>query len=151
MTPTESDRLRAAEDAVIQLREALRLALDALKPGASLLQRANAMKHIETVLVKSHDHRCTPQPTGGREMASKNGLPKARTWSGDAFHSNKTEFEERLRAILNGMSMEQHSNTPDFILARYLLRCLEAFDCAVESREEWYGRDKEAATTVVSA
>jgi hypothetical protein len=52
MTPTESDRLRAAEDAVIQLREALRLALDALKPGASLLQRANAMKQIETVMAK---------------------------------------------------------------------------------------------------
>jgi uncharacterized protein YecE (DUF72 family) len=90
------------------------------------------------------------QITGGRKMQS-NGLPKARTWRGDAFHSNKTEFEERLRAILNGMSMEQHSNTPDFILARYLLRCLEAFDCAVESREEWYGRDKEESVTEVSA
>jgi hypothetical protein len=33
-----------------EMREALRLALDALKPNASLLQRANASKHIETVL-----------------------------------------------------------------------------------------------------
>jgi hypothetical protein len=40
-------RLIAAE-----MREALRLALDALKPNASLLQRANASKHIETVLAK---------------------------------------------------------------------------------------------------
>jgi hypothetical protein len=52
MTPAESDRMRAAEDAVIQLREALRVALDALKPNATQFQRANAMKHIETVLAK---------------------------------------------------------------------------------------------------
>jgi hypothetical protein len=52
MTPTESSRLRAAEDAVIQLREALRVALDALKPNATPLQRANAMKQIETVMAK---------------------------------------------------------------------------------------------------
>jgi hypothetical protein len=48
----EAVKQEQAEDAVIQLREALRVALDALKPTATLLQRANAMKHIETVLAK---------------------------------------------------------------------------------------------------
>jgi hypothetical protein len=50
MTPTESDRLRAAEDAVIQLREALRLALDALKPGATLLD----LPGIGTLTIHPH-------------------------------------------------------------------------------------------------
>lgn len=53
----------------------------------------------------------------------------------------KTEFEIRLCTLLNSMSMEQYSDTPDFILAAYLLRCLEAFDAAVKRREDWYGRE----------
>jgi len=60
------------------------------------------------------------------------------------------EFQERLRHLLNSMSLENESNTPDFILAQYMLRCLDAFNCAVVRREAWYGRQavKEAITTV---
>jgi hypothetical protein len=36
--------------------------------------------------------------------------------------------------------MENKSNTPDFILARYLVGCLEQFDLAVVQRDSWYGR-----------
>jgi hypothetical protein len=38
------------------------------------------------------------------------------------------------------MSQENESNTPDFILAEYLLRSLQAFNVAVVHREKWYGR-----------
>lgn len=48
-----------------------------------------------------------------------------------------------MESILNIASAENGSNTPDFILAQYLLRCLEAFDEAVNAREKWYGRDKD--------
>lgn len=41
---------------------------------------------------------------------------------------------------LNKASAENNSNTPDFILAEYLLDCLTAFDKGVTRREEWYGR-----------
>lgn len=47
-------------------------------------------------------------------------------------------FEEELRATLNRHSMENGSDTPDFILAEYLLNCLDAFDTAVTARSTWY-------------
>ncbi len=45
-----------------------------------------------------------------------------------------------LTALLNGFSLENSSNTPDFILAQYLLSCLEAYNVAVTNRANWYGR-----------
>ena len=39
---------------------------------------------------------------------------------------------------LNRRSAENGSNTPDFILAEYLLECLETFDKFVKRREMWY-------------
>jgi len=45
-----------------------------------------------------------------------------------------------IRAAINRCSRENISNTPDFILAEYLLSCLAAFESASRRREEWYGR-----------
>lgn len=52
-------------------------------------------------------------------------------------------FQEALENLINRYSIENQSNTPDFILAQYLLSCLTAFAVAVQHREMWYGRDKE--------
>lgn len=49
-------------------------------------------------------------------------------------------FRTELGALLNQYSQENGSNTPDFILASYLVDCLRAFDAAVDARERWYGR-----------
>ena len=51
-----------------------------------------------------------------------------------------SEFEKRLRDLLNSMSAENESDTPDFILAEYLANCLASFNSAVDKREGWYGR-----------
>jgi hypothetical protein len=45
-----------------------------------------------------------------------------------------------LRALLNMHSAENASHTPDFILAEYLMACLNAFDTASRHREQWYGK-----------
>lgn len=50
-------------------------------------------------------------------------------------------LQKRLRDLLNECSAENSSNTPDFILAQFLMSCLAAFDMAVQQRETWYGRD----------
>ena len=50
------------------------------------------------------------------------------------------EFRRGLETLLNVASRENGSNTPDFILAGYLMGCLEAFDAAVNWRETWSGR-----------
>lgn len=50
-------------------------------------------------------------------------------------------FRKEMQTVLNRYSRENASNTPDFILAHYLESCLNAFDCAVQQRETWYGRE----------
>ncbi len=51
-----------------------------------------------------------------------------------------TAFEQELRKLINRESMENRSDTPDFILAEYLHSCLVAFENATNARERWYGR-----------
>jgi hypothetical protein len=53
---------------------------------------------------------------------------------------NIPNFREQLEDIINCNSMESGSDTPDFILADYLIGCLAAYDRALEARERWYGR-----------
>lgn len=52
----------------------------------------------------------------------------------------KSDFFSELEQLLNKYSVENGSNTPDFIVAQYLLHCLQAFNSAVNRRETWYGR-----------
>ncbi len=49
-------------------------------------------------------------------------------------------FRKEIENLINKNSMENGSNTPDFILAEYLSSCLKNFDTAVNNREKWYGR-----------
>lgn len=53
---------------------------------------------------------------------------------------SQPDFEKELESLLNKHSMESHSNTPDFVLARYLSGCLLAWNVATNRREEWHGR-----------
>lgn len=55
----------------------------------------------------------------------------------------RAEFVERIRTAIDCLSMENGSNTPDFLLAEYLCDCLAAFDRAVSLRDKWYGRGAE--------
>ena len=48
-------------------------------------------------------------------------------------------FSQTLRQLLNSFSRENSSNTPDFVLAAYLERCLDAFNDATLAREQFYG------------
>jgi len=52
-----------------------------------------------------------------------------------------TKFEKELDVLLNCHNMELASNTPDYILAQYLIGCLKVFNIAIQQRETWYGRD----------
>jgi len=54
-----------------------------------------------------------------------------------------SEFEKELTIVINKHSQENGSDTPDFILAAYLDRCLCAFDRAVVERDSWYEKNKE--------
>lgn len=47
-------------------------------------------------------------------------------------------FATDLVKLINIHSLEQGSNTPDFILAGYLIRCLQNFETTSFVREQWY-------------
>ena len=51
----------------------------------------------------------------------------------------KSELEKRLSNLLNSESRENDSNTPDFLLAEFMMNCLDAFELANNRREVWYG------------
>ena len=46
------------------------------------------------------------------------------------------KLRRELIKLLNSNNIEKCSNTPDYILADYLLRCLTAFNLSVRSRED---------------
>lgn len=49
-------------------------------------------------------------------------------------------FRQELTALINRFSRENGSNTPDFILAKFMVSTLEMFDRAVLERDHWYGK-----------
>ena len=52
--------------------------------------------------------------------------------------SDAPDFISELRDLINKHSMENGSNTPDFILAHYLTDCLRAWNNAANWRTKWY-------------
>jgi len=57
---------------------------------------------------------------------------------------NMPAFEQDLEALLNKHSVENGSDTPDFILAAFLVGCLRAWNQGVSDREAWYSRQRPA-------
>ena len=51
-------------------------------------------------------------------------------------------IRKRFEEIINCNSMENESNTPDYILAEFLIEGLAAFDKATKKRDEWYANFK---------
>lgn len=49
-------------------------------------------------------------------------------------------FRSELTTLINRYSMENGSDTPDFLLAEYLVCQLRTWDQYVSRREQWHGR-----------
>ena len=47
-------------------------------------------------------------------------------------------FQKELEQLINRHSMENGSDTPDYILADYIMGCLSAWKVAVRARDKWY-------------
>ncbi len=47
-------------------------------------------------------------------------------------------FKKDIAYVINKHSMEDESNTPDYVLANYLYNCLLAFNRGVNDRTEFY-------------
>ena len=70
------------------------------------------------------------------------------------FKDNSTlevsKLENDIRKLLNCESEENKSNTPDWVLASYLRRCLDAFNNCINMRERYYGRELKSGVMPVN-
>lgn len=53
----------------------------------------------------------------------------------------KEVFIEQLRTLINKYSIENESDTPDFILAKFLESVLNNYSEAVKARDKFFGVD----------
>ena len=51
-----------------------------------------------------------------------------------------SNFQRELVTLINRHSLENDSDTPDYLLAAYLRSCLEIFSGFIRQRERWWGR-----------
>lgn len=54
-----------------------------------------------------------------------------------------SNFRRELESLINKNSMENNSNTPDWILAEFLTNCLQAFDLATRQRDQTKNKEIE--------
>ena len=54
---------------------------------------------------------------------------------------DKTAFQSKLEHLINCESLENESDTPAYILAKYLTACLDAFTESSNARDKWFGRN----------
>ena len=47
---------------------------------------------------------------------------------------------KKLSDLLNSHSIENRSDTPDFMLAEFMLGCLTVYENTINNREKWFGR-----------
>ncbi len=53
---------------------------------------------------------------------------------------NEKDFRVELQTLVNKYSVEVGSDTPDFLLAEYIVQQLNTWDQYVTRREMWWGR-----------
>ena len=53
--------------------------------------------------------------------------------------NDSVPLQKLIEAELNRRCAENESNTPDFLLAEYLMDCLQAWDKITKKRDKWYG------------
>jgi hypothetical protein len=47
-------------------------------------------------------------------------------------------FEKELEQLINCHSVEDESDTPDFILTQYIRKCLDTWNETTRARDKWY-------------
>jgi hypothetical protein len=55
------------------------------------------------------------------------------------FFKKPVTLESELAGLINRRSLENASDTPDYILAQYLIGCLDNYNATIRARRRWYG------------
>lgn len=137
-------------DDVILSHERIQILVEAVKPASEKQWNKHRIDYV--VKVNGLNVAIDEDPivavewnteTGRRSMSAgiaQESALLAKAVDGLAEAHNVNGLIEELRALLNKYNRESYSNTPDFILAQYVMKCTSAFDEAVVARADWYGR-----------
>jgi len=87
---------------------------------------------------KALEHTCCPHCGVGGHAPHSDGCPPEEDTAGPLTRA-PSPFERELESLINRHSVENESDTPDFILAGYLRGCLDAWNETVRLRDRWYG------------
>lgn len=91
-------------------------------------------------MLEEKDVKIDIAPNGEVITSEKESNRRSFGWSSDKEKTRSYTLTEKLAQLLNYHSMEQFSDTPDFILAEYMMDCFIAWNKGIEAREKWYGR-----------
>ena len=103
-----------------------------------------------TTPLDNFSRELAPVGTAMAELsAHTNGaaVVKAASQSIASCAKNRPTFRESLTQLINQYSKENSSNTPDYLLANFLIGCMDTFDLTVSRRDEWFGRENKISTT----
>lgn len=76
----------------------------------------------------------------GDFMGTENKISECKGIKSDDSTLNKKDFQHDLEKLINCHSKENTSNTPDWVIASYLVMCLDVFNNCINLRERYYGR-----------
>ena len=54
--------------------------------------------------------------------------------------NERDRFRSDLISLINSHSLENRTDTPDFILADFLMGCLESYESAIENCYDWHNK-----------
>jgi hypothetical protein len=60
--------------------------------------------------------------------------------------TDNEQLRKDLTDLFNRHSVENESNTPDYLLAEFVLQCLAQFERFIQARDAWYGMNPEPGT-----
>lgn len=55
----------------------------------------------------------------------------------------RVALHKGIQTLVNSLSLENESNTPDWVIADYLVECLDVWNRTTDTRERYYGRTAE--------
>lgn len=131
----------------ITMRQAWEDAQAAAEAEAAEVDRlAAALKEAQAKVQHMHDlYKALGVQWGGDPFAVIQQLLERAKRPNDA-PEEASPFQRELGTLLNRHSLENGSDTPDFLLAQFLVGALSEANVLVRQREAWYGRDPDAAS-----
>ena len=113
---------------------------------AKRAQRDRDAKIASNCKAHGDNYHDTAQYRDGYDIAVRDVCDAIRQ-AGGGDMTDPLVLERDLAGLLNRYSLENGSDTPDYLLAQYLLACLAAYNTVVSAREVWWGRRLRHAPT----